>query len=139
ALDRIDDVATLRGIALGDSPLDAALHALERIEDPAALQAIAATRRAAKAIRQRAQTMLASRPEGVSAIGAKEARARQLELLAAVQMLRARADVMQAAERVRESQREWDALARDVDPRDDVAGPFHAACEAILRESAGVA
>jgi hypothetical protein len=139
ALDRIGDVATLRGIALGDSPLDAALHALERIEDPAALQAIAATRTAAKAIRQRAQAMLASRPEGVSAIGTKEARARQLELLAAVQTLRTRADVMQAAERVRESQREWEALARDVEPRDDVAAPFHAACEAILRESAGVA
>ena len=33
----------------------------------------------------------------------------------------------------------WEALARDVEPRDDVAAPFHAACEAILRESAGVA
>jgi hypothetical protein len=139
ALDRIGDVATLRGIALGDSPPDTALHALERIDDPAVLQAIAGTRTAAKVIRQRAQAMLGSRQDGQPAIEVKDVRARQLELLAAVQMLRTRADIMQAAERVRDAQREWDALARHAEPRDDVAGPFRAACDAISREAAGVA
>jgi Domain of Unknown Function (DUF349) len=138
ALDRIHDGATLRGIVLGDCPLELALQALERIDDTGALQAIAGTRTAPKGIRQRAQALLASRSDGHSSVGVKEARTRQLELLATVQMLRTRANLTQAAERVREAQREWDVLARDVEPRDDVAEPFQTACDAILREATAV-
>jgi Domain of Unknown Function (DUF349) len=139
ALERIRDVATLRSIALGDGPFETAFQALERIDDPDTLHAIAGNRSAQKGLRQRAQALLASRSAARPAVAVKEARARQLELLAAVQALRARGDVIQAAERVRDAQREWDELARDVAPRDDVATPFLAACDATLREAEAVA
>src|SRR5262249_50150295 len=111
----------------------------ERIDDPDTLHAIAGNRSAQKGLRQRAQALLASRSAARPAVAVKEVRARQLELLAAVQALRARGDVIQAAERVRDAQREWDELARDVAPRDDVAAPFLAACDVTVREAEAVA
>ena len=54
-------------------------------------------------------------------------------------MLRSMRDIVQAAEQVREAQREWQEVARDVEPRPDVAERFMAACEAILRDATSVA
>src|SRR5262249_27084055 len=86
-----------------------------------------------------ALALLASRPGEVPAVAVKAARARQLELSTAVHMLRTMPDVMQAAEQVREAQREWEALARSAEPRPEVAEPFRAVCEAILHEAASLA
>src|SRR5262249_45910119 len=138
ALDRIHDGAMVRSIVLGDGPLDLALRALERVEDAAALRAIAGNSTASKSVRQRAQALLASRSGERSGTGVKETRARQLELLTLVHALRALPDVIGAAEQVREAQREWRELARDVEPRSDVAEPFAAACEEILRDAASL-
>ncbi len=139
ALDRIRDATTLRSIVLGDGPLELALRALERIDDGASLQAVAGSRTAAKSLRQRAQALLAARAGERPVIGVKEARARQLELSSAVHMLRAMPDVLEAGERVRAAQREWQQLARDVEPRPDVAEAFTKACDAILQDAASVA
>jgi hypothetical protein len=136
ALERITDVGLLRGIAVGDGHPELALAALERIADPDVLRAVAETRGASKAVRQRARALL---PEGAAehaAIGAREARARQLALCTAVEMLVAEPDVMAAATRVREAEEEWRALARDLPPRDDVAQRFASACDAILQDAA---
>jgi hypothetical protein len=138
ALHRIHDPAALRSIALGGPP-ELALQALERIEDVASLHAIAGSRTAAKSLQERARALLASRSAEAPAVAVKEARARQLELCTAVHMLRTMPDVVRAAEQVREAQREWQALAREVEPRPDVAEPFRAACDAILTEAATVA
>ena len=135
ALDRIQDPSMLRNIALADGPVDLALQALERIDDTASLQAIAGNRTASKTVRQRAQALLAACAIEGPAVGVKEARARQLELLTLVHTLRALPDVIRAADRTREAQREWDELARDAEPRPEVAEPFAAACDEILRNA----
>jgi hypothetical protein len=139
ALDRIEDGAMLRSIALGDVPLELALQALDHIDDGTSLQTIAESRTAAKSVRQRARALLASRSSTRLAVGIKPARARQLELSTAVHGLRTMPDVLQAAEQAREAQREWQALARDVEPRPDVAERFTTACAAILRDAASLA
>ncbi len=139
ALDRIQDPSMLRNIALADGPVDLALQALERLDDTATLQAIAGNRTASKTVRQRAQALLAARDVEGPAVGVKEARARQLELLTLVHTLRALPDVTQAAEKAREAQREWHDLARDAEPRPEVAEPFAAACDEILRNAGSLA
>ena len=116
ALDRIQDLSMLRNIALADGPVDLALQALERLDDTASLQAIAGNRTASKTVRQRAQALLAARDVEAPAVGVKDARARQLELLTLVHTLRALPDVTRAAEKAREAQREWHDLARDAEP-----------------------
>ena len=135
ALDRIQDASMLCNIALADGPVDLALRALERIDDTASLQAIAGNRTPSKTVRQRAQALLAARTAEGPAVGVKEARARQLELLTLVHTLRSLPDVIRAADRAREAQREWDELARDAEPRPEVAEPFAAACDEILRNA----
>src|SRR5262249_27700353 len=65
--------------------------------------------------------------------------ARQLALCTVVGALTGDADVMRAADGVREAQREWDDLARQVPPREDVATRFAATCDAILEEAASLA
>jgi hypothetical protein len=135
ALDRIQDASMLRNIALADGPVDLVLQALERIDDTASLQAIAGNRNASKAVKQRAQALLAARAVEAPAVGSREARTRQLELLTLVHTLRGLPDVIRAAERAREAQREWGELARDAEPRPEVAEPFTAACEEILRNA----
>ncbi len=139
ALDRIADPAMLRSIALADCPPELALRALERIDDTASLQAIAGSRSAAKSVKQRAQALLASRSGERPAVDAKEARARQLELLTLAYTLRAMPDVIEAAERVRQVQREWQELARSAEPRTEVAEPFDKTCEDILRDAGSLA
>jgi hypothetical protein len=139
ALDRIADPATLRSIALGDCPLELALRALERIDDPVSLQAIAGSRSAAKGVKQRAQALLVSRPGERPVVDVKEARARQLELLTLAYTLRAMPDVIQAAERVRQLQREWQELTCGAEPRAEVAEPFDKTCEGILRDAGSLA
>jgi hypothetical protein len=135
ALDRIHDAAALRSIAAGDGPADIALRALERIDDAGTLRAIAESRTAGRSVRERARARLSS---DTPPVGLKEARARQLALCTVVGKLTTESDVLRAAERVREVQREWLDLARDVPPRDDVAARFDATCEHILEEAASL-
>jgi hypothetical protein len=135
ALERIQDASTLRTIALADGPVDLVLQALERIDDTGSLQAIAGNRNASKAVKERAQALLGARAVEAPAVGAREARTRQLELLTLVHTLRALPDVIGAADRARDAQCEWDELARDAEPRPELAEPFTAACEEILRNA----
>jgi hypothetical protein len=139
ALARIEDHGILRSIALGDGPGEVALQALERIDDVGTLQAIAASA-TSKAVRQRARARVAERGADHPTIGVKAARARQLELTTLVQGLRtsANADPLRAAEYVRDAQKEWETLAREVAPRPDVAEPFATACAAVLDDAAGL-
>src|SRR5262249_28077203 len=69
----------------------------------------------------------------------KEGHARQLELCLAVESLIGTRDLLAAAERVRTVEQEWTDIARDVEPRDDVARRFHKACERILDEAGSLA
>src|SRR5262245_16724718 len=139
ALDRIQDDAILRSVVLGDGPRELAARALERLRDADALRAIASSRTVAKTLRERARELLAAHTGAPSVLGAREARARQLELCTTVHMLRSRHDVLEAAQRVRDAQREWDELARAAEPRADVAAQFAAACEAVLRDATSLA
>ncbi len=139
ALDRIRDPAVLRSIATSDCPAELALRALEQIDDADALRAIAESRTAAKSVRQRARTLVPSGSDERPPVGFKEGRARQLALCVAVGTLGAETDVMRAAEQVREAQREWRELARDVEPREDVAERFMTACGAVLEDAASLA
>ncbi len=133
ALARIADAGVLRSIAVADGPPEVALRAVEAIADAEALRAIVDHRTAAKAVRQRARAILEERGES---LGDRDARARQLALATAVQQLSTSRDVTEAAERVRAAQEEWDALAREAPPREDVAANFVKACRAILDEAA---
>ncbi len=139
ALERIADPVVLRGIAVGDGPADTTLQALERITDVEVLRAVADNRAASKAVRQRALAMLPAgidvRPHG----GGKDARVRQLELCATVEGLRKMSDVIHAGEQADEASREWEALARDVEPRPEVAERFRLACDAVLERASSLA
>jgi hypothetical protein len=138
ALERIADPAVLRSIAVSDCPPELALHALERIGDVDTLHAIAEHPTASKSVRQRARALLPAEPGDAHALGMKEGRARQLDLLVLVQALRAETNVLHAAERVHAAQREWRELAPRVEPRPDVAQQFAAASEAILADAAAL-
>src|SRR3989442_149095 len=135
ALARIEDPAILRSIAVGDGRTDLALQALERITDATMLRAVADSRTAPKSVRQRARTLLAASAGERLSIGLKEGHARQLELCLAVEGLTGTRDLLGAAKRVRTVQQEWAALARDVEPREDVARRFHKTCDEILDEA----
>jgi hypothetical protein len=139
ALDRIDDAAALRGIAVGDYAPELALSALERIGDVDALRAIADNRSASKKVRQRAREMLSAEAGDGPTVGHKEGRARQVTLCSAVEALSTEPNAMQAAARLRDLQREWQELAKNVPPRDDASARFTAACETILQNAASVA
>ena len=139
ALARIEDPAILRGIAVGDGRTEVALQALERITDATMLRAVADSRTAAKSVRRRARTLLASNAGDRLAIGTKEGRARQLELCLAVEKLTGMRDRLAAAAQVRTVQREWTRIVRDVDPREDVTHRFRKACDEILDEAASLA
>ena len=136
ALERIGDPAVLRGIAVSDCPPELALRALERIDDVDTLRGIAEHPTASKGVRQRARALLPAEPGDAHALGLKEGRARQLDLLVLVQALRAEPDVLRAAERVHTARREWRELAQCVEPRADVAQQFAAAGDAILADAA---
>ena len=135
ALARIEDPAILRSIAVGDGRTDLALQALERITDATMLRAVADSRTAPKSVRQRARTLLAASAGDRLPIGMKEGRARQLELCLAVEKLTVTRDLLEAAKQVRTVQQEWAGIARDVEPREDVAHRFHKACDEILDEA----
>src|SRR5262245_35765069 len=139
ALDRVEDDAILRSIVLGDGPRELTARALERLRDADTLRTIASSRTVAKTLRERARELLAAHHEAPSALGARAARARQLELCTMVHSLRSRRDVLEAAQRVRDAQREWEELARAAEPRADVAAQFAAACEAVLRDATSLA
>jgi Domain of Unknown Function (DUF349) len=139
ALARIEDPATLRSIAVGDGRPDLALLALERITDAGMLRGIADSRNAPKAVRQRARALLPAGAADRSPIGVKEGRARQLELCLAVESLTGTRDPLGAAERVRSIQQEWTDIARDVEPRNDLARRFDRACHETLDEAGSLA
>src|SRR5213594_2518686 len=139
ALARIEDPGILRSIAVGDGRTDLALHALERITDATMLRAVADSRTAPKSVRQRARTLLATSAGDRLPIGMKEGRARQLELCLAVEKLSGSRDLLGAAKQVRTVQQEWAGIARDVEPREDVARRFHKACDEILDEAGSLA
>lgn len=126
ALGRIRDASALRGIALSDVPAELALEALARIEDPEVLRAIAENRAAAKSVRQRAQALAG----GAHPLRARECRARQLQLCIAVEGLAGET----AGARLGEIRREWEALALEAAPRDDVRRRFARAGEAVEAE-----
>jgi hypothetical protein len=138
ALDRIGDAGVLRSIAVGDGPLEVALHALERIDDVDVLRVIAESRSAAKSVRQRARTLVPAGAAEASRLAFKAGRARQIELCATVDALTGEADVLRAAERVREAQRAWRELASTVPPRNDLIRRFETGCEAILEQAASL-
>src|SRR5207244_2738560 len=135
ALARIEDPGILRSIAVGDGRTDLALHALERITDATMLRAVADSRTAPKSVRQRARTLLATSAGDRLPIGVKEGRARQLELCLVVEKLTGTRDLLGAAKQVRTVQQEWAGIARDVEPREDLARRFHKACDEILDEA----
>ncbi len=139
ALARIEDPGILRSIAVGDGRTDLALHALERITDATMLRAVADSRTAPKSVRQRARTLLATSAGDRLPIGMKEGHARQLELCLAVESLTGTHDLLGAAEQVRTVRKEWAGIARDVEPREDVARRFHKACDEILDEAGSLA
>ena len=135
ALARIEDPGILRSIAVGDGRTDLALHALERITDATMLRAVADSRTAPKSVRQRARTLLATSAGDRLPIGMKEGHARQLALCLAVESLTGTHDLLGAAEHVRTIRKEWAGIARDVEPKEDVARRFHKACNEILDEA----
>src|SRR3989441_5378817 len=139
ALARIEDPAILRSIGVGDGRTDLALQALERITDATMLRAVADSRTVPKSVRQRARTLLATSAGDRLPIGMKEGRARQLELCLAVEKLTVTRDLLEAAKQVRTVQQEWAGIARDVEPREDVAHRFHKACDEILDEAGSLA
>ena len=139
ALERLADPAALRSIAVSDCPPELALQALARIEDPEALRAIADNHNAAKDVRRRARELLGEHAgEGVP-VDFKEGRAWQHALCLSVESLGTERDVSLAAERVRDAQREWEELSRQVPPREDTAARFVASCDAVLEAAASLA
>ena len=138
ALDRIGDAGVLRSIAVGEGPLEIALHALERIDDVDVLRTIAESRSTTKSVRQRARTLLPAGAGDGSRVAFKEGRARQIELCGMVDALTGESDVLRAAERVREAQREWRQLVSAVPPRNDLTTRFETGCEAILEQAASL-
>src|SRR5207244_3354300 len=139
ALARIEDPKILQSIAVAEGQTDLALQALERIIDVTMLRAVADSRTAPKSVRQRARVLLAASAGERLPIGMKEGRARQLELCLAVESLIGTRDLLGAAEHVRTLQQEWAGIARDVDPREDVARRFQKAYDAILDEAESLA
>lgn len=138
ALARIRDAGVLRSIAVSDCPLDLATAAVDRIDDLEILRAIAEHPAASKQVRQRARARLPAEVLEAHGTSVKEARARQVALALHVQALRAEADVLGAAERVRAAEHEWQALAAVVAPFADVAVRFAAAVEAIRADAAAL-
>jgi Domain of Unknown Function (DUF349) len=135
ALARIQDAAMLRAIALGDGPSELALAAVERIADVEALRGIAHHGTASKAVRRRARELL---PEGMDdgpQVDVETARARQSELVATIQAVRAMSDVVRAGERAREAELAWQALAQVIAPKAEVATRFSAVCRAIFEDA----
>jgi hypothetical protein len=63
---------------------------------------------------------------------------RQIALCGMVDALTGEADVLRAAERVREAQQTWRELAQTVPPRDDLTTRFETGCEAILEQAASL-
>jgi uncharacterized protein DUF349 len=139
ALARIEDPAILRSIAVAEGASDLALLAVERITDPTALRAVADSGTAAKSVRQRARALLATSAGERLPIGSKAGRARQLDICLAVEGLIGTRDLLAAADHVRTVHQEWTAIARDVEPRQDVARRFQKACETILDEAGSLA
>lgn len=137
ALDRIGDVEVLRGIATAEVAPDVALKAVERLTDPDALRLVAEHRTAARAVRERARTLLQALGAD-PALDARRARTRQLELFTLVAGLRAATNPLRTTERVRQAQAEWQALAVVSEPRPEIAERFVAACDALLAEAAGL-
>ena len=135
ALARIEDAAILRSIAVGDGRTDLALQALERITDASMLRTVADSRTAPKTVRQRARALLPTSAGDRAPIGMKEGRARQLELCLAVESLTGTRNLLGAAEQVHTVQAEWADIARDVEPREDMARRFRKACDEILDEA----
>jgi hypothetical protein len=135
ALARIGDPAMLRAVAVADVPAELAFQAVDRVDDADVLRAIAEHPEAAKAVRQRARSRLPAGSAEAIPVGHKEARARQLALCLAAEGLAAEVDVLGAAARLDPVRHEWDALAREVAPRDDVAARFAAACAALLADA----
>ena len=132
ALDRIHDPAALRAIALGEGPADLALRALDRIDDAAVLHAIAANKAASKAVRKRAQERLPAGPADGPAVDVKRARVRLLELGTEMRALDMMPDVIAAGTRARAAEQEWQALARVVEPKADVAERFTTTCRRLI-------
>ena len=132
ALARVSGDRALRDVVRSATDLDIRRDAIERIADAAILRALADNHDAPKSLRQHARERLAEVSGGRVPIDPKEGRARQLELCTMVHALRAESDPMGAAARVAEAQHEWRDLARDVEPREDVAHRFAEACQAIL-------
>ena len=139
ALARIEDPKILQSIAVAEGQTDLALQALERITDATMLRAVADSRTAPKSVRQRARTRLAASAGERLPIGMKEGRSRQLELCLAVERLIGARDLLGAAEHLRTVQQEWAGIARDVEPREDVARRFQRACDTILDEAGSLA
>jgi len=139
ALARIEDPKILQSIAVADGQTDLALQALERITDATMLRAIADSRTAPKSVRQRARTLLATSAVERLPMGMKEGRARQLELCLAVERLIGRRDLLGAAEQVRTIELEWAGIAREIEPREDVAQRFQEACDSVLDEAGSLA
>lgn len=138
ALERITDVGVLRAIAVGDGPADVTVLAVERIADLDVLRAIADTRGASKAARQRAQAMLPADERPAFSVG-RDVRGRQLALCTIVEGLRKSSSVTDAGDQVRTAQAEWQALAREGEPRPEVAERFDVACRAVLERADSLA
>jgi len=131
ALGRIQDPDALRRIAVGDIPADVALTAVERISDPATLAAIADHPTASKAVRQRARELAPAGPGGAT-VRTGDVRARQHAIVVDLDGFASLWDCDGIADRIRAAAAEWDALAADVAPVEDVAARYERAREAAL-------
>ena len=138
ALDRLSDPAALRSIAVSDCPSELALGALARIGDAEVLRAISEHHGAAKDVRHRARELLAEKAGEGAPIAFKDARAREHALCMAAEGLSTERNIEVAATRLRELQREWEELTRQVPPREDTAARFAKACDAILEAAASI-
>jgi hypothetical protein len=131
ALARVRDVSVLRSIAVGDVPADVALGALESIDDPTVLAAIAQHRGTPKVVRQRARELAPADAES-HPVRLGEIRARQHELFVQLQTFAETWDCDGVAERIREASDEWQRLAHEVAPKEEVATRFAGALDEAL-------
>jgi phage host-nuclease inhibitor protein Gam len=113
-------------------PAEVALQALGRIDDPSVLASVAQHRGTPKAVRQRARELAPADELEAPHARAGEVRIRQHEIGVQLQTFADTWDCDGVGERIAEATQEWQRLAAEVAPIDDVAARFSAAHEAAL-------
>ena len=134
ALSKIGKSSLLKAIATSDVGSELALAAVEKINEPESLHAIAMERSVHKNIRQRAGARFDAVITDNHPLRVEQRRKRQDELSNNVEELAN--EPLAATEKLQEAEAEWDALADKTQPAETTKKRFQTARQAIVDEVA---